>query len=84
MAGVSASSAIPAAQRMRSSSLLARLSDRPRRGHRVADTAGAAPGAGLSCVTEDPMRTHPYVRAYMAGIIVPTVFLLAQTEGGTL
>ncbi len=23
------------------------------------------------------MRTHPYLRAYMAGILVPTVFLLA-------
>ena len=23
------------------------------------------------------MRTHPYLRAYMAGIVVPTVFLLA-------
>lgn len=25
---------------------------------------------------EDIMRTHPYLRAYMAGIVVPTLFLL--------
>ena len=30
------------------------------------------------------MNTHPYLRAYMAGIVVPTVFLLVAMTGFTL
>lgn len=30
------------------------------------------------------MNTHPYLRAYMAGIVVPTVFLLVVMTGFTL
>ncbi len=30
------------------------------------------------------MKTHPYVRAYMAGIVVPTLFLLVVVSGYAL
>ena len=30
------------------------------------------------------MKAHPYLRAYMAGIVVPTVFLLAIVAGFTI
>src|SRR5207302_5676740 len=47
-----------------------------RRGDRVsvADSGSAVP----------PMRTHPLLRAYMAGIAVPTPFLIAVVTGFTI
>jgi hypothetical protein len=30
----------------------------------------------VPALTEAMMRTHPYLRAYMAGIVVPTILLL--------
>jgi hypothetical protein len=48
------------------------------RGHRnpADDVSRVAAPARVSPVTEDIMQPHPYVRAYMAGIVVPTLFLL--------
>src|SRR3954468_18874774 len=37
----------------------------------IADLSGRAAAPVLS-----PMKTHPFLRAYMAGIVVPTVALL--------
>jgi hypothetical protein len=36
------------------------------------------PATAEDVVVEAIMRPHPYLRAYMAGIVVPTVFLLAM------
>jgi hypothetical protein len=42
----------------------------------VDNVSRVALAARVSLVKESIMRTHPYLRAYMAGIVVPTLFSL--------
>ena len=49
------------------------------RDHGVAeDVSGSDSGAAVPALMEAGMNRHPYLRAYMAGIVVPTVLLLVM------